>query len=932
MAWLVLFTTPLFWTGCQQPSPDDQQVQQFVDSIEYYAQKKQFDVAESWTLQALQHFQQTGNTEQEGRFWAQRLSIMVNLGRGKQVRALFSDSVANCFEALENDSLKAELLLLRAWSERIWGDFVQAGATHREGLVYTASIPETRARLLMGLSVCDRITNSFYQHRQHLNQAARAIDLVPMPNQQRLRVDLYSFQGKAFASEGNYHGAAEYGRACLEQALSSELPIPEYALGTYHLNLARYLYKINDSLEADSLLAKAEVLFEKTTPGPMGKEFLTVYRIRLAQALDHQRNHQVQAAMEDFMRVVPHHLKSNFIQMEKHHLQGSYFAHINQLDSMHHHFLAALRPDRVASVQSRLGVLNSYCRALQIHRQPKELLEISSQELAFIQLTIGTLKDSRLLGDAAMPLAKLQLFRARAWQKMYTQKQKVAYLDSALAASRMALQLQHGTILSRLSYSQMGANTRLKGLYDLGFQLLMEKWRLTKDAAIWYEARDLADAANTLRLSGRVALDQWRSNLNEALLLRGDSLWSQLSGLRRAIYRQKRKGQPTDSLRVAFRSVRVQHDLYQQELLTQLPDFSVFSAQTTTRSTENDKLIPKGALLQWLQTERTTYALVAGPQGKAILELGNDWHQHLTPFLSGIQKNKKNELAEAGFALYEQLIAPLTSTLAAAKAVTIVPSGDLFYLPFGALPTQEVSLPERAYTSWPFWVKDVHLQYAYRAGTLQPSTSHSDTSALKFLALAPVFMSDESEEGAALPASEKEVESMAKMLRSKGHQVELKTREEATKRNFKNLANQFDVLHVASHSVSPKGDPRLSSLAFSKESPDEDGMLYLSELYRIPLRARLVVVSSCESGAGEVEAGEGLISLGHGMLSAGAENVLVANWKLYDDHTQTLMEAFYQQWPERGEAMALAAAQRQLLEQARTSAPKVWAGFRLMKK
>jgi CHAT domain-containing protein len=128
--------------------------------------------------------------------------------------------------------------------------------------------------------------------------------------------------------------------------------------------------------------------------------------------------------------------------------------------------------------------------------------------------------------------------------------------------------------------------------------------------------------------------------------------------------------------------------------------------------------------------------------------------------------------------------------------------------------------------------------------------------------------------------------------------------------------------------------PQLSGLAFSQ--PDdtisgEDGILYSGEIYTLDLHADLVVLSSCESGIGRLAKGEGMFSLTRGFIYAGANNVVVSLWKVYDKHTSKLMIEFY-----RGIAAgqdystALHNAKLKMLQNEDTAFPVSWAGFVLV--
>ena len=60
---------------------------------------------------------------------------------------------------------------------------------------------------------------------------------------------------------------------------------------------------------------------------------------------------------------------------------------------------------------------------------------------------------------------------------------------------------------------------------------------------------------------------------------------------------------------------------------------------------------------------------------------------------------------------------------------------------------------------------------------------------------------------------------------------------------------RFDLIHFATHSVFNDQRPERSAIVLAPDAA-EDGLLQARELYRPPLRARLVILSTCEGGLG----------------------------------------------------------------------------------
>ena len=121
------------------------------------------------------------------------------------------------------------------------------------------------------------------------------------------------------------------------------------------------------------------------------------------------------------------------------------------------------------------------------------------------------------------------------------------------------------------------------------------------------------------------------------------------------------------------------------------------------------------------------------------------------------------------------------------------------------------------------------------------------------------------------------------------------------------------------------------ALAGANHSPsgDDDGVLTALEAASLDLwGTRLVVLSACDTGLGDVKSGDGVYGLRRALVLAGAESQLMSLWPVSDRSTRDLMIGYYErlaQGESRGEA--LRRSQLSLLGNPQRAHPYYWASF-----
>ena len=155
----------------------------------------------------------------------------------------------------------------------------------------------------------------------------------------------------------------------------------------------------------------------------------------------------------------------------------------------------------------------------------------------------------------------------------------------------------------------------------------------------------------------------------------------------------------------------------------------------------------------------------------------------------------------------------------------------------------------------------------------------------------------------------------------------------ATESVFKEKADEFKVLHLATHGVINDDTPMLSQLLFNRDSIN-DGLLNVSEIYGLSLNADLTVLSACNSGVGKSTKGEGNMSISRAFSYAGCPSVITTFWKVPDQMTHKLMQNLYENLVESNhKAESLRSAKLQFItstDDSNKAHPYYWASFVLM--
>ncbi|MCP4459451.1 MAG: CHAT domain-containing protein [Cytophagales bacterium] len=207
---------------------------------------------------------------------------------------------------------------------------------------------------------------------------------------------------------------------------------------------------------------------------------------------------------------------------------------------------------------------------------------------------------------------------------------------------------------------------------------------------------------------------------------------------------------------------------------------------------------------------------------------------------------------------------------------------------------------------------------------------------------------------AELKGAEYEINSVSKLLEDKGWNPKTYLNDRASESSLRSSFNAT-ILHVATHgffgdeanflnSTNRETNPLFRSGLFLANASDtynsyldghaqisdNDGVLTAYEAMNLDLsKTKLVILSACESGLGDIRNGEGVFGLQRAFMVAGARNLIISFAKVDDAATGKLMISFYENLLQT-EAIGQSLRDAQLKLKESYPDPKIWGAFMLI--
>jgi CHAT domain-containing protein len=261
---------------------------------------------------------------------------------------------------------------------------------------------------------------------------------------------------------------------------------------------------------------------------------------------------------------------------------------------------------------------------------------------------------------------------------------------------------------------------------------------------------------------------------------------------------------------------------------------------------------------------------------------------------------KFREFQEVGYRLYKTLIEPVKPAIISEK-LFISPDNILSYLPFETIPVSSDPRSGNMYKDLNYLMESYDISYTYSATFMAESMKKEKSSRNSLIAFAPDYpvpidiqSALNSRQGNMgilndLPYARQEAKYVSDITGGT-----LFENSDAKESVYKKESGKYDIIHLAMHTLLNDKDPMRSTLIFSRGNDSlDDGYLKTFEIYGIPLKAKMVVLSSCNTGSGLFYSGEGILSLARGFIYSGSQSVVMSMWEIEDRSGTEIVEMFY---------------------------------------
>lgn len=468
--------------------------------------------------------------------------------------------------------------------------------------------------------------------------------------------------------------------------------------------------------------------------------------------------------------------------------------------------------------------------------------------------------------------------KADAFSKLYGKDKNIQFLETALDVYRSAFRLADYVERSYDSDEARLFLNKIKYLvHSKPIDLALTLYERTGKPSYLDEAYlfDQRNKGSVLALTREESKLKKQPGVPNELILQELSIKSAITRLSLKATRLTDSSQLTE-MNAIIRDYEIQLGRIQEKFKT-MPGYAAYhpiEKIPSVKELQRELLDAATAILSFHLSEKEILVIYITHKkfNYKKIPISNLFFSDISTFISLLHKidNDKKIYADSlSKKLHSLLFQAVSRELKHITRLIILPDDELHYIPFEALQD----------SAGKYMVEFYAIQYQYSTAFLKSKGKPYKSG--NTLSFAPFFAS----------GFEDSAHTRYARLSYSGVEIENNTGKtlidaQATKENFLINSGRFPVIHLATHAVINHEIPLQSYIAFYPGSGNSrDYRLYAGEIYNLSLDStRLVILSACETGLGQLIRGEGLASLSRAFSYAGCPNIITSLWKA-DDRT-----------------------------------------------
>ncbi|MDX2135685.1 MAG: CHAT domain-containing tetratricopeptide repeat protein [Saprospiraceae bacterium] len=426
-------------------------------------------------------------------------------------------------------------------------------------------------------------------------------------------------------------------------------------------------------------------------------------------------------------------------------------------------------------------------------------------------------------------------------------------------------------------------------------------------------ALSISENSKATTLLEAVRLKSAINRLPAQVQARENALKAQEADIKNELYLQRESPAVMENLKKALLDNFEAQRSFRDSLRHHYPKY--FSHRSYQSNLNSDTiraqiLEPGQYLLEYYVQNSLLHTFFVGPDTFFLLStpLPIDVEKQIEQFtvLAG-QRAQEKLFCKTAHALYRLLLSDAAAFLPKDARVVVVADAPFHTLPFEALLREyDKGTVAEQVAAERFVLYQYNISYAYSANLLLEMRRKTIPAHLQraLAGFAPDFSAAETSPcDPTLPSSLCTSLSALTPLPNAGELEKINKKvslrcfagDDVTPKQFLAFSKTYSAVHIASHCVLNDEDPDFNFIAFSgvKRGQQQDGMLFLNDLYAEPLHLDFVGFSACETSKGQFRRAEGNLSMARGLATAGVKSFVTTLWPVYNQNNAAIFPNFY---------------------------------------